>query len=80
MLGFHFGILCGWPSPAIFLLTSDKSPLPTGKITLDQATWVSSLKSGGMVICGLFVGSIARKFGRKRPLLLLSIPSIVSGH
>lgn len=79
LTGFLYGIMCGWSSPAIFLLTSDKSPLSTGKITVDQASWITSLNAAGMMITSIFVGSLANKYGRKWPLILLTIPSIVSG-
>lgn len=44
--GFLYGITIGWSSPAIFLLTSIHSPLPTGPITMEEASWITSLKSG----------------------------------
>lgn len=78
MLGFNFGIMNGWPSPAIFVLTSDESPLPTGKITADAASWIASLKSAGMVFGAMFVGFLAKKYGRKWLLMSLPIQSIVS--
>lgn len=77
MLGFHFGLMNGWPSPALFLLTSDKSPLPTGQITLAQASWITSLKSIGMILGCAIAGILAKKFGRKWPLTVLAIPAIV---
>lgn len=78
MLGFHLGLMSRWTSPAIFLLTSNESPLPTGKISLRQARWLPTSKSISMLVCGLFIGFLAEKFGRKRPLMILPIPAIVS--
>lgn len=33
LYGIQYGIFVGWSSPNIVLLTSDQSPLPSGKIT-----------------------------------------------
>lgn len=76
-MGFNFGIMNGWSSPAIFVLTSNESPLPTGKITAEQASWIASLKSLGMVFGSLFIGFIVKKYGRKWPLMTLPIQAIV---
>lgn len=78
MTGFHFGLMNGWPSPAIFLLTSYKSPLPTGPISVSEASWITSFKSIGMVLGCTIVGILTKKFGRKWPLILSTIPSIIS--
>lgn len=41
----------GWSSGANILLTSDKTPLPGGKISMDEASWIASLiYVGGNVI------------------------------
>lgn len=77
-MGFLFGIMNGWSSPAIYLFSSDDSPLPTGKITLDEASWITSLQAAGMAIGSMFVGRLTNRYGRKWPLILLTIPSIVS--
>lgn len=48
------GMFGGWNSPSILLLTSEDSPLPTGPLTMEEASWVASLHCLG----GLF-GNIA---------------------
>lgn len=60
------------------ILESDSSPLPTGKITTYEASWVASLVNAGGVFGTLFFGPIANKFGRKNPLIVITIPTIVS--
>lgn len=70
-------MMTGWSSPSIHLLTSKDSPLPTGTLTEDEASWTASLKSLGIVLCGSIAGLVANKFGRKWPMFLLIIPSIV---
>lgn len=42
--------ILGWSSPAIVLLTSDESPLPSGKISMVEGSWIASLTNlGGLV-------------------------------
>lgn len=78
LMGFLNGITNGWSSPALFLFTSNQSPLSSGRITVDEAAWVSSLTAVGMMISSMFVGRLASKYGRKWPLVLLTLPSIFS--
>lgn len=42
MLPIGFGMVAGWASPNINLMTSDDSPLPSGKITMEEASSVAS--------------------------------------
>lgn len=74
---FNAGDL-GWPSPNLNALTSKHSPLPSGKITMEQASWVASLLSVGCILGNTVFGYITNKFGRKWPIMLISIPTIVS--
>lgn len=68
----------GWASPNDLLLQSDESPLPTGKISVEESAWISSM----LAISGLFgpvlFGLIANKFGRKAPLMALTVPITLS--
>lgn len=64
--------------PSLLLLTSDRSPLPTGKITMEEASWVASILCIGGLIGNLFFGFITNIFGRRLPLILISIPANVS--
>lgn len=78
LLFFGYGITCGWTSPSLMILKSDESPLPTGKITMEEASWVASLVNAGGALGTLFFGPITNKFGRKNPLIAVAIPTIVS--
>lgn len=60
------------------ILTSDESPLPTGKVNLEEASWIASLVNLGGSIGTLFFGVITNKFGRKKPLIVITVPTIVS--
>lgn len=42
MLPIGFGMVAGWASPNINVLTSDDSPLDGGKITMEEASSVAS--------------------------------------
>lgn len=72
------GIGVGWASPSINLFTSDQSPLSSGKISMEEASWIASLICVGGTFGNVIFGYIADKFGRKIPLLLIPIPMIVS--
>lgn len=74
------GVGVGWASPSINLLTSNDSPLSSGKISMEEASWIASLICVGGTIGNVIFGYIADKFGRKIPLLLVSIPMIVRFH
>lgn len=71
------GLVLGWP---IFLplLMSDDSPLPTGKITLDEASWMVSLPCFGSLFGNVFFAYLTRIYGRKKPLIAVAIPFAVS--
>lgn len=71
------GLVLGWP---IFLplLMSDESPLPTGRITLDEASWMVSIPCFGTIFGSVFFACLTRNFGRKMPLFVVAIPFIVS--
>lgn len=43
ILTIAFGITEGWTSPAIFLLMTDDTPLPSGKLSIEEASWVASV-------------------------------------
>lgn len=77
LLTFGYGITTGWASPSILLLTSDDSPLPSGKIDLEEASWVASILSAGGLFGKILFGFITNIYGRKWPLLFLSVPIIV---
>lgn len=73
-----YGAACGWPSPNLILLTSDDTPLPSGKISMDEASWIASLLCVGGFIGNFSFGFITNVFGRKLPLISISIPGVVS--
>lgn len=77
LLTVGFGVLEGWTSPSIALLTSNETPLASGKITMDEASWVASLLHVGALLGNIFFGYVTNNFGRKLPLMCIAIPMIV---
>lgn len=78
MFVIGFGLNSGWTSPNIILLQSDQTPLPSGKITQDEASWIASIIAVGAFIGTISFGFVMKLFGRKWPLISLSIPMIGS--
>lgn len=74
----NYGITCGWPSPNIELLTSKDTPLASGPITLEEGSWIASILCIGGLVGNILFGIVTARYGRKRPLLFLTIPTTVS--
>ena len=70
-----YGSSAAWTSPALPYLTSEISHLP---ITKEQSDWIASLLTIGFVLGYLLNPLIIDRLGRKRTLLLLTIPQIIS--
>lgn len=77
LITLGYGAVCGWPSAATLDLMSDESPLPTGKITLDEASWITAMICPGGFLGNFLFGWITERYGRKIPLFLAVIPQIV---
>lgn len=77
MLTVGFGVLEGWTSPSIALLTSDETPLASGKMSMNEASWVASLLHVGALFGNIFFGYVTNYFGRKLPLMFIAVPMIV---
>lgn len=73
----NYGISIGMTSPTIGVLISDNSPLPTGKISMDEASWIVSIIPIGGLVGNILYGFIINWFGRKWPVVALSIPLAV---
>lgn len=76
IVSISHGCILGWVSPSIPLLRSEASPLDTGPITTEEASWVGSCISVGGVIGNLFFMLLANKIGRKKTMLCLALPQI----
>lgn len=49
-------------------------------MTMDEASWVASLDPAGSLFGSLFIGYVAKHFGRKLPLHLFTIPMIAAAR
>lgn len=72
-----FGATIGWASPSVILLTSANSPLPSGRINLDEASWIASLFYIGSIVGNYIFGLITNQYGRKIPLIAIALLTIV---
>lgn len=72
-----FGVLEGWNSPSSLLFNSAETPLASGQITSEEESWIASLLNVGALMGNIFFGIISNHFGRKLPLLAITIPMIV---
>lgn len=61
LLTIPWGVCIGWASPCIPILTSDRSPLPSGKLADDQVSDVISLLCVGGLLGNFFHAYIADK-------------------
>lgn len=70
-----------WTSPCLPKLNGqvdpDNNPLPRNATVLEES-WITSLHSLGAALCSLFIGIAANKFGRKKTLLVFSLPMVLS--
>uniref|UniRef100_A0A1L8DF24 Putative facilitated trehalose transporter tret1 n=1 Tax=Nyssomyia neivai TaxID=330878 RepID=A0A1L8DF24_9DIPT len=76
IISLAHGSSIGWLSPFLPILLSEASPLATGKISMDEASWIGALLcAGGICGCAVY-GSLATRCGRKTTILLLAVPHI----
>lgn len=69
------GTALAWTSPVLPKLIKEDSFLP---ITSEEGSWIGSLCAIGAVIGALPSGAISDKYGRKKVLLLLAVPFLIS--
>ncbi|KOC68302.1 Facilitated trehalose transporter Tret1 [Habropoda laboriosa] len=75
MLVAGVGSALAWTSPVLPQLYAEDSWLP---ITANEGSWISSLLAVGAIAGAFPSGSMADKMGRKKSLLLLSVPFLLS--
>ncbi|XP_031619027.1 facilitated trehalose transporter Tret1-like [Contarinia nasturtii] len=78
LLSIASGVTGGWSSPNIILLMSDETPLPSGRITMEQCSWLVSFLYMGGVFGNIIFGFVTNRFGRKWPLIIMTIPMMIS--
>lgn len=78
LLTISYGTTAGWPSSSFLLLESiENAPLPTGPLTIDELTWISSILCLGGIFGTLSIGWLISYIGKKKLLLVLAIPQLV---
>ncbi|XP_063701181.1 facilitated trehalose transporter Tret1-like [Culicoides brevitarsis] len=78
IMTFCFGLAVGWPSPTIPKLMDPSSKLlESGPLTIDEASWISSIMCIGGACATLFFGYTSEKFGRKLSLISLAVPTLL---
>lgn len=70
--------MCGWPSASLLHLQSDESPLDSGPLSLDEASWVGSLLCVGAVCGNIAFGLITERLGQKLPMMIDAGVMVVS--
>lgn len=72
-----YGIFIAWSSPYIPLLQSKDSPL--GKpLNDEEASWIAASGGFGGLASTFICGWLLEKIGRKRTLMIIGIPQILS--
>lgn len=74
---FTSGVSFAWSSPVVSKLQSPTENPLNRALTEDEISWVASLISLGAIIAPYAAGYSADKIGRKRTLLLGTIPTII---
>lgn len=75
---FSYAISVGWTGNVLNLYDSDKSPLPSGRVALDELAWIGSMLGVGGVAGTLVIGWLADRIGRKYSLIVMAAPQIVN--
>lgn len=73
-----YGCAIGWLSMALPLLQSDDSPLDSGKLTIDEMSWIGSVVSIGALVGNFFCGYIVTIIGARHTIFMIGFPQLVS--
>lgn len=78
ILTFTHGNANSWSATAIPLLQSENTPISTGPITMEEASWIGSLVCIGGLTGNFLGGILINIIGQKKVLMLIIIPHVVS--
>lgn len=81
LVNFHtmvYAVVAIWPSSALPALLSDSSPLPSGQISIQDASLISSILYFGGLVGTLSFGYIGKRLGQKLSILLATLPEIAA--
>lgn len=68
----------GWLSPSLLVLQSNETPLVSGPISNEVASWVGAATYIGGVVGNFMFMAIMKYFGRKKTFCVLALPNLVS--
>ncbi|XP_055309204.1 facilitated trehalose transporter Tret1-like isoform X2 [Sitodiplosis mosellana] len=77
-IGFSFGWACAWANVNFLELQSPNTKLQDGPISYDEASLVMSLICAGGLMGNIVYLWALDKFGRKKPIMFLAFPTILS--
>ncbi|XP_067626049.1 facilitated trehalose transporter Tret1-like [Eurosta solidaginis] len=77
IITISFGGFCGWPSASFYELQSTDSPLKTGPMSNADIGWVGALVAVGGTLGTILFSWFADRFGRKKCMLLVALPSLI---
>lgn len=69
--------MLGWVTPALPILASEQTPLPYGKLTTIEVSWIGSINCMGAFVGSMIFGHLTALLGSKRVVLILAFPLIV---
>lgn len=73
-----YGIVGGWPSATMPILSSSDSPLPSGPLTTEEVSLVNSIVAIGGMVGAMTFGWVSDHCGRKWPLVVAMIPQVIA--
>ncbi|XP_048484239.1 solute carrier family 2, facilitated glucose transporter member 8 [Plutella xylostella] len=73
----NFGMLMGWQSPMTPMLQDPHGPAPQ-PISDETISWMASVTFFPPIFCGIFVGDLADRWGRKITTMLTSLMLVIS--
>ncbi|PSN52620.1 Facilitated trehalose transporter Tret1 [Blattella germanica] len=78
MLSFNNGLTICWAPTMLPILQSEDSPLVSGPITKEQASWLAALQCLGAFLSGPFYIFVINRFSRKTAGYILAMPFLTS--
>lgn len=76
LLCLSYGLATGWTSAAIPLLKSSSSPLKSGPISNEEASFIGSVLTIGGCFGTVIFGYAATTIGRKKSIFLMAFPQM----
>ncbi|KAJ6646779.1 Facilitated trehalose transporter Tret1, partial [Pseudolycoriella hygida] len=75
---FCHGTILSWSGPAVWLMQTEDSPLESGKISLNDASWIGGGQYIGFIIGIFLFAAVLKHLGLKIAMSLLVLPNLVA--